>query len=196
LFFVNRRRSVLAISTFTIVFLLVIIISADNASGFVYDLSSKLSTTINAIIGLASVGNSNNDDNNDNNGNNSTMMSGLMNEIPKDIIIKVKSSQIIPVGRESEIVLLVLDKSTEKPLRDAQVIIGIERGASMTTMDMVGPMFEAIEEQTNSSLHLVKFTPDSKGIYTMHVHVIPNGESMHSMMENHLDIGLIAKDNF
>jgi hypothetical protein len=66
----------------------------------------------------------------------------------------------------------------------------------MTTMDIIAPMFEAIEEKTSPGIYLVKFTSDNKVIYTIHVHLIPNGKSMHSMMENHLDIGLIAKDNF
>jgi hypothetical protein len=51
------------------------------------------------------------------------------------------------VGKESVIKLLISNKETERPLTNAQVIIGIERGASMTTMDMIAPMFEAIEER-------------------------------------------------
>jgi hypothetical protein len=121
----------------------------------------------------------------------------MMNKEPKDVIIKTKSSQIVPVGKESEIALLVLDKNTGKPLTGAQVIIGIERGASMTTMEMMGSMFEAKEEdkdKSNSSrIYKVRFTPDSEGYYTIHTHVIPFGNSMHSMMDNHLDIGIIAK---
>ncbi len=39
----------------------------------------------------------------------------------------------------------------------------------------------------------VKFTPPTKGIYTMHTHVIPAGKSMMSMMNNHMDIGIIVK---
>jgi hypothetical protein len=121
----------------------------------------------------------------------------MMNQIPQDVIVKVKSSQVIPVGKESEIVLSVSDKRTGKPLTGAQVIIGIERGTAMSMMDMVGPMFKAEEENGNnnktSGLYIVKFTPDNEGYYTMHVHVIPFGESMSSMMENHLDIGVIAK---
>ena len=119
------------------------------------------------------------------------MMSGMMSQIPQDVIVKITSGQITKVGKETTVTLLVLDKETKKPLSDAQVIIGIERGASMTTMNMVGGMFEA--EEKGSGKYLVKFTPDSKGYYTMHTHVIPDGKSMHSMMENHLDIGIIAK---
>ncbi|HJT46667.1 MAG TPA: hypothetical protein VJ729_00680 [Nitrososphaeraceae archaeon] len=121
-------------------------------------------------------------------------MTNMMNQVPQNVIIKVKSSQIIPVGKESQIALLILDKNTGKPMTGAQVVIGIERGASMSTMDMVGgSMFDAKEREKTSGLYLFGFTPDSKGYYTMHTHVIPPGESMDSMMDNHLDIGLIAK---
>jgi uncharacterized membrane protein len=121
-------------------------------------------------------------------------MTNMMNQVPKDVIIKVKSSQIMPVGKESEVALLVLDKSTGKPMTGAQVIIGIERGASMSTMDMMGgSMFNAKEKQPASGLYVFGFTPYTKGYYTMHTHVIPPGKSMDSMMDNHLDIGLIGK---
>lgn len=119
------------------------------------------------------------------------MMSDMMSQIPQDVIVKVTSGQITKVGKETTIILLVLDNETKKPLSDAQVIIGIERSASMTTMNMAGGMFEADEK--GSGKYLVRFTPDSKGYYTMHTHVIPDGKSMHSMMENHLDIGIIVK---
>ncbi len=118
-------------------------------------------------------------------------MSGMMNQVPKDVIVKVTSGQQVSVGKEAKITLLVLDKKTQKPLADAQVVIGIERGASMTTMNMMGEMFEA--DNIGSGKYLVQFTPDSKGIYTMHTHVIPAGKSMMSMMNNHMDIGIIAK---
>ena len=119
------------------------------------------------------------------------MMSDMMSQIPEDVIVKVTSRQTVPTGKETEITLLVLDKETKKPLSDALVIIGIEKGTSMTTMNMVGHMFQA--DDIGSGKYVVRFTPDSKGIYTMHTHVIPNGKSMHAMMENHLDIGIIAK---
>src|SRR5437763_9861177 len=67
--------------------------------------------------------------------NTSNTMTNMMNQIPKDVLIQVKSSQIIPVGKESQIALLVLDKNTGKPLTGAQVVIGMERGTSMSTMD-------------------------------------------------------------
>ena len=122
----------------------------------------------------------------------SMMKSGnMMSQIPQDVIVKVTSGQVAKVGKETTVALLVLDKETKKPLSDAQVIIGIERGASMSSMDMMGGMFEA--KDVGSGKYLVKFTPDKKGHYTMHTHVIPDGKSMHSMMENHLDIGIIAK---
>jgi hypothetical protein len=121
-------------------------------------------------------------------------MTNMMNQIPQDVIIKVKSSQVMPVGKESQIALLVLDKNTGKPMTGAQVVIGIERGASMSTMNMMGDsMFDAKEQKEGSGLYLFGFTPDSKGYYTMHTHVIPPGKSMDSMMDNHLDIGLIGK---
>ncbi len=119
------------------------------------------------------------------------MMSGMMSQIPEDVIVKVTSRQIVAVGKEAKIMLLVLDKETKKPLSDAQVIIGMEKGASMTTMNMIGHMFAA--DDIGSGQYVVRFTPDSKGIYTMHTHVIPNDKSMHAMMKNHLDIGIIAK---
>lgn len=119
------------------------------------------------------------------------MMSGMMSQIPEDVIVKVTSRQTVPTGKEAEITLLVLDKETEKPLTDADVIIGIERGSSMSTMDMTSSMFEA--ENIGSGKYIVRFTPDSSGIYTMHTHVIPAGKSMMSMMNNHMDIGIIVK---
>jgi hypothetical protein len=122
-------------------------------------------------------------------GNN--MMSGMTSQIPKDVIIKVTSGQLTKVGKEAKITLLVLDKETKKPLSDADVIIGIERGASMTTMNMMNGMFNA--EDIGNGKYQAKFIPDKKGYYTMHTHVIPAGKSMMSMMNNHMDIGIIAK---
>lgn len=126
--------------------------------------------------------------------NMSNMMSGMMNA-PQDVIIKVESSPIIPVGKVSEIKLLVLDKNTQKPMTGAQVIIGTERGPAMTTMDMMGPMFQAQEQNKGSGLYVVTFMPESKGIYTLHTHVVPPGEPMYSMMNNHMEIGIVAEDN-
>lgn len=131
------------------------------------------------------------------NGSISMLSNMMMTQEPKDVIIKVKSSQIVPAGMQSEIALLVLDKETQKPLIGARVLVGIERGASMTTMEMIGgSMFEAEEEKDkgkSSGIYKVIFTPDGKGHYTIHTHVIPSGSSMHSMMDNHLDIGIIVE---
>ena len=122
----------------------------------------------------------------------SMMKSGnMMSQIPQDVIVKVTSGQMAEVGKETTIALLVLDKETKEPLSDAQVIIGLERGASMSSMDMMGGMIMA--EDIGNGKYIVRFTPDTNGYYTMHTHVIPDGKSMHSMMENHLDIGIIAK---
>jgi len=57
------------------------------------------------------------------------MMSGIMNQDPKDVIIKIQSSQQVSVGKEAQVKLLVLDKNTGNPLTDAQVIVGLEEGA-------------------------------------------------------------------
>jgi hypothetical protein len=120
----------------------------------------------------------------------SGMMSGMMSDVPQDVIIKITSRQQVPVGKESQITLLVLDKNTNKPLGDAQVIVGIEKGAPMSTMDMRG-MFTA--DNIGNGKYVVQFTIEDAGYYTLHTHVIPFGKSMHSMMNNHMDIGIMAK---
>lgn len=114
----------------------------------------------------------------------------MMSDVPQDVIIKIKSSQAVAVGKEQSITLLVLDKETKKPLTDAQVIVGIERGAPMSTMSMLGPMFDA--QNVGNGKYVVKFVLDSLGYYTLHTHVIPTGKSMMSMMYNHEDIGIIG----
>lgn len=119
------------------------------------------------------------------------MMSSMMSQVPKDVIIKIQSSQQVIVGKEAQVKLLVLDKNTGNPLTDAQVTVGLEEGAPMSTMNMIGGMFDA--ENLGDGTYLVKFTLDSPGYYTLHTHVIPAGKSMHSMMDNHEDIGIIAK---
>ena len=129
-----------------------------------------------------------------NNNNNMSNMMSVMMEQPQDVIIKLLSNPIVPVAKESEIKLLVLDKETQKPLTGAQVVVGTERGAAMTTMEMVGPMLKAEEQIKGSGVYVIKFIPDSKGIYTLHTHVIPSGEPMSSMMTNHLEIGIVAED--
>jgi len=125
------------------------------------------------------------------------MCQTMMNSIPKDVIIKSTSSQVAKAGEEFKITLLVLDKKTGKPLENAGVILHIEEGVPMesmeskTMMDMMQGMFEA--ENIGSGNYEVKFTPTEKGYYTMHTHAIPPGKSMMSMMDNHMDIGIIAK---
>jgi hypothetical protein len=118
-------------------------------------------------------------------------MCSMMDKAPRDVIIKTASSQLVKAGQEATITLLVKDKITGKPLLDAQIPVMIERGSAMSTMDMMGSMKYA--KETNSGKYQVKFTPDTKGVYTIHAHVIPNGKSMMSMMQNHMDIGVIAK---
>ena len=115
-------------------------------------------------------------------------MGDMMNQDTQDVIIKMKSGQKVLVGKEAEIVLLVLDKETQEPMEGVQVVIGIERGSSMSTMDMMGDMFDA--EEKGSGEYIVRFTPDSEGIYTIHTMVMLPGRSM---MDNHMDFGIIAE---
>ena len=125
------------------------------------------------------------------------MCQSMMNSTPQDVIIKTISSQVVSVGEESTVTLLVLDKETEKPLDDATVILHIEKGGpmegmdDMNMMDMMGKMFEA--ENIGSGKYLIKVNVDEKGYYTMHTHAVLKGNSMMSMMNNHMDIGIIAK---
>ncbi len=124
------------------------------------------------------------------------MCQTMMNIIPEDVIIKA-TGQAVKVGEESKITVLVFDKKTNKPLDNAEVILHIEKGApmesmdKMTMMDMMQRMSTA--ENIGSGKYLVKFTSTEKGYYTMHTHVIPDGKSMMAMMNNHMDIGIIAK---
>ena len=124
------------------------------------------------------------------------MCQAMMNSIPQDVIMKTISGQVAKVGHESTITLLVLDKNSGKPMDNANVILHIEKGAPMESMegksmmDMMQGMFEA--ENIGSGKYLVKFTPTQQGYYTMHTHAIPPGKSMMAMMNNHMDIGIIA----
>ncbi len=124
------------------------------------------------------------------------MCQSMMNKIPQDVIIKTTSSQVAKVGEESKIILLVTDKKSN-PLDNADVILHIEDGAPMASMDkmsmmdMMGRMIQA--ENIGSGQYQVKFTPTEKGYYTMHTHAILQGKSMMSMMNNHMDIGIIAR---
>lgn len=119
------------------------------------------------------------------------MCNGMMNKAPKDVTIRATSPQLVKSGQEATVTLLIKDRTTNKPLLDAQVPIMIERGTSMSTMDMMGSMISA--QEMGQGKYQVKFTPDKKGIYTVHTHVIPDGKSMMSMMNNHMDVGIIAK---
>ena len=40
------------------------------------------------------------------------MMSSMMSDSPKDVIMKVVSSQQVSVGKDSQVTLLVLDRNT------------------------------------------------------------------------------------
>ena len=124
------------------------------------------------------------------------MCQSMMNSIPQDVVIKTTSSQVAKVGEDSTFTLLVTDKKSN-PLDNADVILHIEYGTPMTSMDkmsmmdMMGRMVQA--ENIGSGQYQVKFTPTEKGYYTMHTHAIPQGKSMMSMMNNHMDIGIIAR---
>jgi len=119
----------------------------------------------------------------------SDSMGDMMSQEPQDVIIRMKvPGQKVQVGKEAEIVLLVLDKETNEPLEGLQVVIGIERGSSMSTMEMMGDMFDA--EDKGSGEYVVRFTPDREGIYTIHTMVMLPGRSM---MDNHLDFGILAE---
>ena len=123
------------------------------------------------------------------------MCQSMMNSVPQDVIIKTTSSQIAKVDEESKITLLVTDKKGN-PLDNADVILHIEEGAPMASMDMsMMDMMERMTQAENigSGQYQVKFTPTEKGYYTMHTHAILQGKSMMSMMNNHMDIGIIAK---
>jgi len=119
------------------------------------------------------------------------MCSMMMNKAPKDVTIRPASPQLVKAGQEATVILLIKDKTTQRPLLNAQVPIMIERGPSMSSMDMMGSMILA--DEIGQGKYQVKFTPDKKGVYTIHTHVIPNGKSMMNMMNNHMDIGIIAK---
>lgn len=118
-------------------------------------------------------------------------MCSMMNKAPKDVTIRSASSQLVKTGQEATITLLIKDKTTNKPLLDAQVPVMIERGPPMSSMNMMGSMILA--DEIGQGKYQVKFTPDKAGVYTIHTHVITNGKSMMNMMNNHMDVGIIAK---
>jgi hypothetical protein len=114
-----------------------------------------------------------------------------MQQAAEDVMIFLESEGEVPTGNQTEVLLKVVDKQTNTTMQGAEVIIGIEKGLPMTTMDMIGGMFSADERRDGT--YAFPFTPESKGYYTVHTHVIPPGEQMHSMMENHADIVIIAE---
>jgi FtsP/CotA-like multicopper oxidase with cupredoxin domain len=118
------------------------------------------------------------------------MQDGRM-QAAEDVMIFLGSEAEVPAGNQTEVVLKVVDKQTNTTMQGAEVIIGIEKGLPMTTMDMISGMFSAGER--GNSTYAFNFTPESEGYYTVHAHVIPPGEQMHSMMENHADIVIIAE---
>ncbi len=122
-----------------------------------------------------------------------TMMEGggMQMQAPEDVMIFLESQSYVPAGNQTEVVLKVVEKHTNMTMQGAEVIIGIEKGLPMTTMDMTGGMFGA-NERGNGTYYFT-FTPESEGYYTVHAHVIPPGQQMHSMMENHADIVIIAE---
>lgn len=122
-----------------------------------------------------------------------TMMEGggMQMQAPEDVMIFLESQSEVPAGNQTEVVLKVVEKQTNMTMQGAEVIIGIEKGLPMTTMDMTGGMFSA-NERGNGTYYFT-FTPESEGYYTVHAHVIPPGKQMHSMMENHADIVIIAE---
>lgn len=122
-----------------------------------------------------------------------TMMEGggMQMQAPEDVMIFLESQSYVPAENQTEVVLKVVEKHTNMTMQGAEVIIGIEKGLPMTTMDMTGGMFSA-NERGNGTYYFT-FTPESEGYYTVHAHVIPPGKQMHSMMENHADIVIIAE---
>jgi hypothetical protein len=114
-----------------------------------------------------------------------------MQQAAEDIMIFLESEGEVPTGNQTEVLLKVVDKQTNTTMQGADVIIGIEKGLPITTMDMIGGMFSADERRDGT--YAFPFTPESKGYYTVHTHVIPPGEQMHSMMENHADIVITAE---
>ncbi|MGQ0791557.1 MAG: hypothetical protein ACT4NJ_04945 [Nitrosopumilaceae archaeon] len=124
-------------------------------------------------------------------GNMMQKMCSMMSEIPEDVVVKVTSPQVVGIDKNAHVTIAVLDKKTAEPAVNSKVIVVIEKGAPMTSMDMIGPMF--LGKELGDGEYQIDFILDEKGYYTVHTHVIPDGKSMHSMMKNHLDIGLIAK---
>jgi hypothetical protein len=114
-----------------------------------------------------------------------------MQQAAEDVMIFLESEGEAPIENQTEVLLKVVDKQTNKTMQGAELIIGIEKGLPMTTMNMIGGMFSAGER--GNGTYAFTFTLETEGYYTVHAHVIPPGEQMHSMMENHADIVIIAE---
>jgi hypothetical protein len=121
------------------------------------------------------------------------MMEGDTMQMPvsKDVIILLESEYEVAAGKQSQIIIRVLDKLTNEPMHGARVIVGIEKGLPITTMEMAGGMFDAADK--GNGTYAFAFTPESEGYYTIHTHVIPPGKQMHSMMENHADLIILSQ---
>jgi hypothetical protein len=116
---------------------------------------------------------------------------GMQMPVSKDVIILLESEYEMAAGEQSEVTLKVLDKQTNEPIEGARVITGMEEGLPMTTMEMAGDMFDASGK--GNGTYAFVFTPESKGYYTVHAHVVLPGKQMHSMMENHADLATVSK---
>lgn len=122
------------------------------------------------------------------------MMEGgrMQMQAPEDVLILFKSEWEVSAEKQTQVGLKVLDRQTNATIQGAEVIIGIEKGLPMTTMNMMNrDMFNA--EEKGKGTYAFTFTPESQGYYTIHAHVIPPGEQMYSMMKNHADFVIISK---
>src|SRR5215211_9210689 len=101
-----HRRLLIVLSVITIGFVLAIIISltSSNAFGFYHNMLTMMSMSSDNSWQIWSLGSMIRG-----NGSISMLSNMMMTQEPKDVIIKVKSNQIVPAGMKSEIALLVLD---------------------------------------------------------------------------------------
>lgn len=82
---------------------------------------------------------------------------------PKDVRMTPAYS-LVESAKEATLTILVKDKDGRSVL-DAMVLVMIECGPPMSTMEMVGPMIPV--EEIDNGKYLVRFTPDKNGIYTL-----------------------------
>lgn len=163
--------------------------NANRHTGKIIAIAAVAVTAVFAFVALSASGN---DGPQPFDGMTGMMEGGRMQmQAPEDVIILFESDWKVPTGKQSEVVLKVLDKQTNKTMQGAEVIIGIEKGLPMKTMDMIGGMFNA--EERDNGTYAFSFTPESAGYYTIHAHVIPPGDQMHSMMENHADLVIMSE---